>query len=81
VEKWRGIRSHFYADSIPIALKHLLKYIIKKNYFIKFIIYFFNFNSKKNNKIIVTHTNTNLYYLLYKGQYGNLSITSIKHSF
>jgi len=35
----------------------------------------------KNNKIIITYTNINLYYLLYKGQYNNLSITCIKTFF
>jgi len=33
------------------------------------------------NEINVINININLYYLLYKGQYSNLSITSIKTFF
>jgi len=43
--------------------------------------FFYIFSIKKIKKINVTLTNINLYYFLYKGQYDNLSITSIKTLF
>jgi len=47
----------------------------KLNYFINFYNLFLSIVVVK--EIIITHTNTNLYYLLHKGQYGNLSFISI----
>jgi len=50
----------------------------KLNYFINFYNLLLSIViAEKINKIIITNTNTNLYYLLHKGQDGNLSFISI----
>jgi len=46
----------------------------KLNYFINFYNLFLSIVVVKK---IIIHTNTNLYYLLHKGQYGNLSFIYI----